>query len=454
VKKIKGRYAFIALVLAGILVLVLPGQIAAWRNTGSYPVTLDNSNTNCRYPASYNIQNIDYVTWQQWDSSNSNWNIYFSWGYDTTWAPAVPYKITNNGIWGNNDYDNTHPDICAYWEGHEEEWQAVYIAWQFWDQSRGCWEIETCRIIIDYSGGGLGMISSINYGKASDNDYDDSILPAIDCNWNVFLAWEDYRHGTAEIYFDHSIDGYTWYHDTFWSETNGIDRIADANELEANSMDPCIAVEDVGGFNPNFEQVCVLWEEYDSGTSQIWQHTIFWGPAGNYSSFYQSCCQVNNGMTQNTELDPDIEDFYDEFLYVWSDDRDGNWEIYEGKTWFNVTANPVSWFTRRVTNDMDDDEHPAIDLSVNNSGGQPTKEILISWDTDRSGNGDIYACRGIQNLGAADTLYCSGQGLSDSRVSFTNNLDDFSDITTYNGVGYCVWEQAANPWDILYTRDP
>jgi hypothetical protein len=449
----KKIYAILALFLAGTIILVLPGQIAAWRNTRSYPVTLDNSNNDCRYPASYNIQNIDYVTWQQWDGSN--WNIYFSWGYDTNWAPANPYQVTNNGIWGNNNDDNTRPDICAHWEGGDEQWQSVYIAWQYWDQTYSCWEIQTCRIIIDYSGGGLGVISSINYGKASDNDYSNSILPAIDCNRNVFLAWEDYRNGTAEIYFDFSRDGFTWNYDTFWSEIYGtINQQANSSDLDEDSKDPCIAVEDVGGFNPNFEQVCVLWEEYDSGVPQIWQHTIFWGPAGNYSTYSQSCCQVNNGMTQNSELDPDIEDFDDEFLYVWADNRDGNWEIYEGKTWFNAAAIPVNWFTLRVTNDIDDDEHPTIDIGINNTGGQPTNEIQISWNTDRTGNGDIYACRGIQNIGAADTLFCSGQGLFDSRVTFTNNLDDYSDISTYNGIGYCVWEQSAAPWAILYTRDP
>jgi hypothetical protein len=159
-------------------------------------------------------------------------------------------------------------------------------------------------------------------------------------------------------------------------------------------------------------------------------------------------------MTQNTEIDPDIADCDDEFCYVWTDNRDGNLEIYEGKTWFNAAANPVNWFTLRVTNDMDDDEHPAIDIGHDNTGGQQVNEIQIPWDTDRTGNGDIYACRGVQNTGAADTLSCSGQGLTDSRVSFTNNLDDFPDITTYNGVGYCVWEQSASPWAVLYTRDP
>lgn len=458
------KIAIYGMVIAavGFLLLSMPMSVLGWRNTGSYPVTLDNSNSDCKNPTMYNVDSsggdIELVAWQQWETDH--WDIYFSFGADTTWSPANPYRITNNGLWGNNNNDCTYPDICGYDEyPGDETCYTVYIAWQYehpdYDNT---WEIETCRIYItEVDQNWPGTIQTVEYASihqqqipgqdpsVSEWDWFDSIYPALDCGDNVYLVWEDSREGSKEIYFDWSMQGLTWHdNDELWSNSGH------------DSKDPCIAVDRYG--EPEYDKVCAMWEDYeDYPFSQIWYRLHFNGPGNpaDYGPF-----QVQNGGAGNNELNPDIEDFNNDFLFVWDDDRNINEEIYYGETRFGppppLNPAPLFWNTLRVTNNNGEDKHPAIDVCENDAGpGGSFNEIHICWDSSRSGTRDIYACRGVQNPGStSDSLSCSGQGGSDDQVSFSNSVENYPDISCHSNEGYCVWQRDQNPWEIRYTKDP
>ena len=446
--------AILALFLAGTIILVLPGQIAAWRNTGSYPVTLDNTNTDCRYPATYMVNSKEFTVWQQIDSTNGNWDIYLRWGNGVTWYPANPVRITNTGNWDNDDNDNEHPDVTAtYHEGEEGENPEfyVYIAWQYEDQDSNTWEIETCRVIINAN---TNTVTTIGYGRASDDNYpdeEDSILPAIDTGdyyGEIHLVWEDYDMGfnQPEIYYDRSINGMTWNTDINVSNDNN----------DGYSKDPTICADYI--YVTLRDTICILWEEYhtDYGNRpQIFIDTRVYWNQGLTPVDHHGHVLVPNGGTSSNEVDPDVRYKEAEFCFVWSDDRNTDWEIYYQKVYYNSNLIPTFSNILRVTNDDDDDQHPMIDLAKNFDPQPAQTEIHIVWDTDRNGNLDVYACRGVKNAGGGDALSSSGQGGSDNRVSFTDDDEDFPDVNANSRYGYCVFEKNSDtPWEIKYTMDP
>ncbi len=454
VKKMKGKYAFIALVLAGVLVLVLPGQIVAWRTTGSYPVTLDNTNTDCRYPATCMVNSKEFTVWQQIDSTNGNWDIYLRWGNGVTWYPANPLRITNTGDWDNEDNDNEHPDVAAT---YDEELFCVYIAWQYEDTDSGTWEIETCRVLINSI---TNTVIAIGYGRASDvNDPErDSILPAIDTGdyyGEIHLVWEDYKDDDtqpyddrSEIFHDKSINGMTWRTDANVSD--------DADD--GYSKDPTISVYYDSSLGFGRDTVCIIWEEYNqqyAGNPQLFINTSQFWNQGSRPSYIHGPLIIQNSLTSSSEVDPDVRYIESEFCYVWSDDRNSDWEVYYQKVYYNAWLNPTFRSLLRVTNDDDDDEHPMIDLAKNFDPQPPITEIHIVWDTDRNGDRDVYACRGVKNAGGSDSLSSSGQAGSDDQVSITDDDEDYPDVNAHSRYGYCVYEKNSDtPWEIKYTMDP
>jgi hypothetical protein len=462
-ENLKKRYGIMALILAGILIMVLPGQIAAWRNTGSYPVTLDTTNTDCRYPATYMVNSKEFTVWQQIDSTNGNWDIYLRWGNGVTWYPANPVRITNTGNWDNDDNDNEHPDVTATYhqdpEGENREF-FVYIAWQYEDQDSYTWEIETCRVIINAI---TNTVTTIGYGRASDNNYPeerDSILPAIDTGdyyGEIHLVWEDYQDDNeapfddhSEIYYDRSINGISWTSD------ERVSPFVNPLDDQTISKDPTICANYVS--LTSMDTVCILWEEYEPQyqfNSQIYIRTrSYWNQNTIYLHTHGPAL-VPNGGTSSNEMDPDVRFKEAEFCFVWSDDRFIDWEVYYEKVYYNGVLIPTFSSLLRVTNNVMDDEHPMIDLAKNFDYQPARTEIHIVWDTNRNGNRDVYACRGIKNAGGADSLSSSGQGGSDNRVSFTNYNEDYPDVNAKSRYGYCVFEKNSNtPWEIKYTMDP
>ena len=445
-----------ALFLAGTLILVLPGQIAAWRNNATYPVTLDNTNTDCRYPATYMVNSKEFTVWQQIDSTNGNWDIYLRWGNGVTWYPANPVRITNTANWDNDDNDNEHPDVTAtYHEGEEGENPEfyVYIAWQYElpDTNPPIWEIETCRVIINAN---TNTVTTIGYGRASDVHAveSNSILPAIDTGdyyGEIHLVWEDYQlSGQPEIIHDKSINGMTWRPDQFVSLS--LD--------DGYSKDPTICVNYDSSMGVSKDTVCVIWEEYNeqyANNPQLFINTSQFWNQGSYPIYTHGPVIIPNGQTTSSEVDPDVRYKESEFCYVWSDDRNTDWEIYYQKVYYNAVLSPTFRSLLRVTNDDDDDQHPMIDLAKNFDPQPAQTEIHIVWDTDRNGNLDVYACRGIKNAGGGDAISSSGQGGSDNRVSFTNDDEDYPDVNANSRYGYCVFEKDSNtPWEIKYTMDP
>ncbi len=453
VQKIRKTYAILALILAGILILVLPGQISAWRYTGSYPVTLDNTNTDCRYPATYMVNSKEFTVWQQVDSDNGNWEIYLRWGNGVTWYPATPVRITNTVNWDNEDNDNEHPDVTATYhegEGGENAEFYVYVAWQYMNPDSSKWEIETCRVIIDAT---TNTITAIGYRRASDvhDTESHSILPAIDTGdyyGEIHLVWEDYQYDPTkpEILYDRSISGINWGTDI------NVSNIGD----NAYSKDPTICAYYV---SPTLsDTICILWEEYHpnyGNKPQIFIDTRIYLNQNPQYLYRHGPALVPNGGTSSSEVDPDVRFMEAEFCYVWSDDRNTDWEIYYQKVYYNSNLIPTFSNLLRVTNDDDEDQHPMIDLAKNFDPQPAQTEIHIVWDTDRNGNLDVYACKGIKNAGGGDAISSSGQGGSDNRVSFTDDDEDFPDVNAHSRYGYCVFEKNSDtPWEIKYTMDP
>lgn len=462
--KMKTKWIF-GLVAAITLLLIIPVSVLGWKNTGSYPVTLDNSDDDCMYPAMYNVYSdyweTEIVTWQQYEEDH--WDIYFTYGSGTTWVQ--PIKLTNNNDWDNEDNDCTHPDVCARTDVQGEPWDfTAYITWQYEHPDyQNTWEIEVCRIYVSNCWPNWpGTVSTIEYASihqyecgyddisVSEWDGYDSILPAIDCGDNVHLVWEDYRLGVNDprIYYDWSLQGLTWQrtqNDVLWSRD------------DFDAKDPCIAVDYLS--DDYYDKICVLWEDYQTENfPQIYYHAAYLDSGSNFLHYGPAI--VPNGATMNQELNPDIEDFEGEFMYVWQDDRNGDWEIYYKKSSF-VASPPylllqLDGNTKRVTLDGGDDENPAIDVCLNDTDPYDIKnDIHICWDTDRSGNRDIYACKGVQAVGSPnDSLFSSGQGLTDNRVSYSGSIESHPDISCYSQNGYCVWQIDLDPWDIRYTVDP
>jgi hypothetical protein len=186
---------------------------------------------------------------------------------------------------------------------------------------------------------------------------------AIDVTGTLHLAWTESGSGWDICHARSSDGGTTWTNRT-------------CNTVSSNQQNPDVAVDAVTGW------IHTVWEEYRSGTAEIYYNTssdggVSWGAAKRIS-----------GSTGSPALEPAITVQDNGIVYaVWQDSRNGDDDVYYARS----IDSGLTWNAAgRVNDDVtaQPQRHPAI---ASGNG------LYAIWGDARSGDSDIFATALITN---------------------------------------------------------
>jgi predicted neuraminidase len=255
-----------------------------------------------------------YVVWQD-NTPASHSEIYFKKSDDggDTWT-------TNKRLTYNAGYSE-YPAIAV-------DASNIYVVWQ--DDTPGNHEIYFKK---SDDGGDTWTTS-----KRFTNNVGSSRRPAIAVDGsNIYVVWEDYTPGNAEIYFKKSDDrGDTWTTNKRLTYNAGI------------SEAPVIAVDS--------SNIYVVWNGWTPGFVEI---------------YFKKSDDRGDTWTTSKRLTNNLGDFRYPAIavdglniyLVWTDFTPGNYEIYFKKS----DDGGATWATnKKLTNDVGDSQYPAIAVGGSN----------------------------------------------------------------------------------------
>lgn len=248
---------------------------------------------------------------------------------NTQWLPDLRLTV---------DPGESKEPVIAVWGN------VLHTVWE--DDGDGNWEIYYKRSTND--GMNWSQDIRLTFNTAESRDPYAAVSGA-----NVHVVWLDSRNGNWTLFYKYSTD-----HGATWS--------ADAPLTNAGSLrSPAIAV--------NGSDVHVVWYDYRDGN---WE--IYYKNSANSGLNWGGDTRLTNQSGWSN--DPIVAVSGNDVHVVWSDDRDGNYEIY-----YKVSTNGgTDWSTDvRLTNAPSNSYNPVVSAS-----GQV---VHVVWhDFRNSGSPEIY----------------------------------------------------------------
>lgn len=223
----------------------------------------------------------------------------------------------------------------------------------------------------------------------------------------LHVVWIDNRDGNSEIYYKRSIDqGSSWGSDT--RLTNNI----------SISLDPSISV--------STSEVHVVWEDNRDGNLEI-----YYKRSTNGGISWESDIRLINDPFDSKV--PTISSNGSVVNVFWSDERNGNFEIYNKRS----ADGGVTWGTDiRLTNNTGYSVCPSVSVFAS--------ALNIVWSDNRDGNYEIYYKRSI------DWGLNWGQ---DTRLTNNSSTSDVPSISTAGSFIHVVWyDERDGNREIYYKR--
>lgn len=246
---------------------------------------------------------------------------------------------------------------------------------------------------------------------------------AVASDGNLYVSWNDSSIGNQEIYLDKysSVDG---------ADILGGSKRIDTGSTSDDQIKPSIAVDNLGN-------VAVSWVDYRNGDTDIYLRKLdnVGEPVWASELRANSDAGVNNQSDSIVAIDQSGNDIYT----IWSDNRNGSWDVYMAK--FDTNGTRI-WGSDVKINTNVDGSNQSIPSAVIDSAGN----IYIAWSDERNGVSDVdvymqkYDSNGIKS---STGVWASGDLKVNSDLTQTKQ-DDPSVSIDVNDNLFVTWTDERN----------
>jgi len=182
---------------------------------------------------------------------------------------------------------------------------------------------------------------------------------AVNSKRESFVVWEDFRSGNADIFFRQV--------DQLGNFVTAEIKVSDDTSI-LPQLSPDIATDDKNTF-------FIVWQDFRNDVNIYGQFYNFLIPLGNI--------KINQDTSTNVHLQPSVSGSQSgKFVTVWSDNRDGNFNIY-GQRYTSLGANVGSNF--KVNDDVAPADHFSPQVASDSLGN-----FVVVWEDYRDSQAHIY----------------------------------------------------------------
>ena len=318
-----------------------------------------------------------------------------------TYGDGIGDEFLVNGDGGSSG--QTDPVIAIAPDG------SYVITWT--DQRNGNFDIYARMYNADGTANGSDFL--VNDDGGSTIQYTPSI--AIAADGSFVITWRDYRSGIHIYAQAYNADG----------TADGSNFQIDSPSTSTHRNDPTIIMAPDGSF-------IVTWSDLRNGDYDIYARLFNADGTANGSDF-----QVNSDGGSSIQYNPQIAIASDgSFIITWTDQRNGNWDIYARMYNADGTANGNEFI---INNDGGITDQTSSSIEIAEDGS-----FVITWSDERNGNYDIYA----RLFNANGTANGSDFQVNSDGGSIVVNIPSIA--TASDGSFVITWESLADgDWDIL-----
>ncbi len=290
-----------------------------------------------------------YLVWD--DYRNINGDIFFAKSIDGGASWTDPNKRVNED---SGTTEQSNPSIAVNSTG------ALHVVWQ--DLRNGDWDIYFAN---STNGGATWSEPNVKINTDVGSDHQINPVIAVDSEDTIYIAWEDYRNGDADIYFAKSTDG-----GETWDPNKRVN--TDSEDLPDQKR-PTMAINSMG-------TIYIAWQDKIEGD---WD--IYIGKSTNGGTDWSDpSIEVNTDGGIQSQSKPTLAVGSTGNIYLaWQDYRNNDNDIYfarstnEGATWTNPN--------KKVNSDSGTENQFEPTIAVGSTG-----TIYLAWRDHREGNDDIY----------------------------------------------------------------
>jgi hypothetical protein len=324
----------------------------------------------------------DHFGWSVSDAGDVNAD-----NYDDIIVGAPEYYYESNVFtFGASDYKlNQISDSSPQYEpvvavDSDNEYIVVWEDWR-----NGDYDIYAQKF--DSNDNPLWGSSDLKVNQFWSGERQDMPAVAFDPMGNAIVVWRDYRNGN---YFDIYAQKFDSDGNPQWG----------ANDVKVNQngdtfdqSDPRIGVDTYGN-------AVVVWYDDRDGDWDVFAQKLNSSGVAQWGS---SDIKVNQNTDSALQYKPDVKcDSSDNAIIIWSDNRNGNWDVYSQKM---NSAGDAQWGSsdNKVNQNSDSMSQTEPGIALDSSD-----DPIIAWSDSRNGasNNDIYAQKlnsnGVAQWGMSD----------------------------------------------------
>jgi hypothetical protein len=289
------------------------------------------------------------IVW--YDFRNADWDIYYQRYNDAGTALGVNTKVNDD----SQGADQEHPSISMDAAGN------FVIVWD--DNRNNNYDIYYQRYTS--TGGALGVNTKVNDDVDSVKQWDPSI--SMDAAGNFVVVWIDERNVNRDIYYQRY---------TSTGGALGVNTKVNDDAGTADQIAPSILIDVAGNF-------VIVWHDFRNANWDIYyqRYTSTGGALGVNT-------KVNDDAGSEFQFYPSISmDVVGNFVIVWQDFRNINWDIYYQRYTSTGTALGANI---KVNDDVGSMHQKVPSISMDGAGN-----FVVVWIDNRYGqnNSDIIGQR-------------------------------------------------------------